>query len=849
MKINGSLIFDASSASEIQNLRVQKVSSNPTHTANDVGRLIYNTGDNVIYIGGASAWVALATGGNATALQTEVDNLEVALGDLVNESGQFQAAEFAGFTNVASPTDLLDVLSQLDSAISGKDALSELVDVTITAAAEGDFLRHNGTDWVDHVLVAADLSDVTATAAELNILDGATLSVTELNYVTGVTSGIQGQLDAKQDEDATLTALAGLNADAGIVVQTGEDAFTKRTLTAPAAGITITNPAGTAGNPTFALANDLAALEGLTTVGYIARTGDGTAATRSMSVVSGDLAITGDANGASTDTTFGLATVSQAATGDFVKVTLDGKGRVVGNTPVVTGDITALVDATYVNVSGDSMSTNASLVFSGTGTVTGLPAPANDTDAANKAYVDALTSGLSWKQAVRVATTANVDLASELENGDTIDGVALVTGDRVLVKNQSVSAENGIYVVQASGAAVRASDMNAASEFDGAAVFVKEGTTNQGTGWTETATVSTVGTDTVAFSQFSGGALYTWGVGLTNSGNTVNVNLGAGIIELPTDEVGLDVESGKAVQLTSTSTGGQLTFVLDGGSASGLEQSASGLKISAGGVTNAMLDNSQFTINADSGTDSLVLGDTLEIKGNSVQGIVTSVVESPAGTSTFTVTASDASTTQKGVASFATGDFDVTAGVVTIKTAGVDNAQLANSTVTVTGTTGTDAVALGESLAIIGGAGGEVSTAMGTNSLAISVRDATASLKGVASFDAADFTVTAGAVTAVAKSIDSLTDVTLTSPTDGDILVMNGSGQFVNQKAYYLYTGASAATHTVTHNLGQKFCVVTVVDSTDEVVIPQSITFNSANQLTVVFNTAIACSVVVMGIA
>jgi len=215
---------------------------------------------------------------------------------------------------------------------------------------------------------------------------------------------------------------------------------------------------------------------------------------------------------------------------------------------------------------------------------------------------------------------------------------------------------------------------------------------------------------------------------------------------------------------------------------------------------------------------------------------------------TFTVNATDASTSAKGVARFDQFDFNVAAGIVSIKDGGVDNVQLANSSVTVTGTTGSDAVALGESFAIIGGVTGEVSTAMGANSLAISVRDATASLKGVASFNAADFTVTAGAVSAIAKDLDSLTDVVITSPSAGQTLVNNGTN-FVNRSTYFLYTsGGASTTHTVSHNLGQKYCNVTVVDSGDEVVIPQSITFDSVGQLTVTFTSAIDCKVVVMGV-
>jgi len=909
MRVNGSLVFDASSASEIQNLRVQKYDNYaaiPTWGTADAGRLVYDVATGTLYYGTSTAWVAMATGGNATALQTEVDALETSLGSIVNSSGVFVPGQVTGPALTGSETSVQAILQAIATYASNKDALSELNDVTLTSPTAGQFLQKSAGNWVNHTLVLADVSDVTTTATELNLIDGLTATSTELNvldgitgttvtdlnsiagyaaknvsaaefgYLDGVTSAIQTQIDGKQPIDPTLTALAAMDSPSGIVVQTSATTFDKRSLAAPAAGITISNADGVSGNPTFALANDLAALEALATNGYVVRTGDGTATTRTINGTAGNISVTNGDGGAS-NTDINLVSVSQAASGSFVKVTLDTFGRVSGNTPVVSADITALVDATYVNISGDTMT--GALNMGGTNTVTGLATPTAATDAATKAYVDALSAGLSWKQAVVAASTAPLTLATGFAAGEVIDGVTLVIGDRILVKDQAAPAENGIYVVTA-GAPTRATDMDAAVEFDGSALFVQQGTVNEGTGWTETLTVTTVGTSAVAFSQFSGGQAYVWGVGLANTGNTVFINMGAGIAQLPSDEVGIDVVTGKAVQLTSSLTGGQLTFVLDG---AGLEQSASGLKISAAGVTNAMLVNSSININTDSGNDDVALGETLLFAGVSTQGVSTSSTANK-----VTITVADASTASKGVASFAAGDFDVTAGVVTIKAAGVDNAQLVNSHINVSGTTGgSQAIALGTSLSVIGGTS-PITTVSSAGTITINVQNATATALGLASFDIDHFTVTAGAVSLNATlddlanvssadaaatgsllqksagdwvavtpaavggtiALGDLQDVGSGAPTTaGQVLVADGAA-WQAKNVYFLYTSGGAATsHTVTHNLGQKFCNVTVVDSTDNVVIPQSIVFNSTTGLTVTFNTAIDCKVVVMGIA
>lgn len=125
---------------------------------------------------------------------------------------------------------------------------------------------------------------------------------------------------------------------------------------------------------------------------------------------------------------------------------------------------------------------------------------------ATKTYIDGKVAGLSWKQAVRAATTAAGTLASSFENGDTVDGVVLATGNRILIKNQAAAAENGIYTVNASGAPTRASDADSGAELVNASVYVSEGTTLADTQWTCTTNATiTVGSTSLAFAQLTSG--------------------------------------------------------------------------------------------------------------------------------------------------------------------------------------------------------------------------------------------------------------------------------------------------------------------------------------------------------
>ena len=135
------------------------------------------------------------------------------------------------------------------------------------------------------------------------------------------------------------------------------------------------------------------------------------------------------------------------------------------------------------------------------GTITGLGSPSAGSDAATKTYVDNLVTGLKTRIICRSATTANISLATDLENGDTLDGVTLATDDKVLVKNQTTTSQNGIYVVVASGTASRDPDFDTVAELAGQLTIIKEGTTNADTMWLCTTDSGTIGVASITFTQ------------------------------------------------------------------------------------------------------------------------------------------------------------------------------------------------------------------------------------------------------------------------------------------------------------------------------------------------------------
>jgi len=221
--------------------------------------------------------------------------------------------------------------------------------------------------------------------------------------------------------------------------------------------------------------------------------------------ITGDLAYTSPSfDGTGNVTAAGTLATVNSNVGAFTKITINAKGL------ATAGSQASLTD----------LSSPTASFSMGSQLLTNLLDPVSLQDAATKNYVDNVAQGLDTKGSCVAGTTGNITLSGT----QTIDGIAIVAGDRVLVKNQTAPADNGIYVASASAWA-RSSDMDVWAEVPSAYTFVESGTAQADTGWVCTSNAGgTLGTTAITWTQFSSAGAFTAGTGLTLTSNQFSIN-------------------------------------------------------------------------------------------------------------------------------------------------------------------------------------------------------------------------------------------------------------------------------------------------------------------------------------
>ena len=341
-----------------------------------------------------------------------------------------------------------------------------------------------------------------------------------------------------------------------------------------------------------------------------------------------NITVSGDATGSGT-TAIALTLASSGVTAGtynnaataHTPFTVDAKGRVTATGTAVT------VTPAWTSVTGKPTTlsgygiTDALALAGGTltGALTLAADPTTALQAATKQYVDNAITGLDFKQSVRATTTANITLSGT----QTIDGVALIAGDRVLVKDQTTSNQNGIYVVAAASWS-RASDADnspAGEVSAGMYAFIEEGATYASSGWVlATANPITLGTTNLSFQQFNGLGQLTAGTGLTKTGSTLSITA-SGVTAGTYSSMTVDTTG----RITAGTNPGYITAnqnITVSGDVTGSGTTSMALTLAASGVTAGTYNNSATAVSPI----------TVDAKGR-VTAIGAAVTVTPAWTS------------------------------------------------------------------------------------------------------------------------------------------------------------------------------------------------------------------------
>jgi len=496
-----------------QTIKIKRSTTTAAPGSLTAGELAYSDNSDKLFIGAPADNAVIAIGG-----KVYVDMLDHTAGILTASSGI-----------------VVDSNSKINKLLTGNIRINNTTNHIDTSS--GDLTLNPAANLV----LTTGTVDISAQATEFKLLDNSatafTISEGSNNYITLDTRNSAELIKfGKQVEFSGAYTVPTADGTAGqALITDGSGAVTFTTIST-----ILTVAADSGSNDQVSLISD--------TLTFTGGEGIDTAVTDNVITISGEDASTTNKGVASFDSTD--FTVSSGAV-TVNAITLGSTALNPGATVTALAGLTQL-DVDNVSVNTNTISTtdtNGNLVLApnGTGTVTVPSGYKNRTgfganSLVSKEYVDAIKQALDVKDSVRLATTANLS-ANYNNSGGTLtnsgsnaalslDGVTVVAGNRILVKDQSSGAENGIYVVTTVGdgstawVLTRADDANASAEMTGGVfTFVEEGTVGADNGYVFTHNgAPTLGSTALTVSQFSGAGQIVAGDALSKSGNTLNVN-------------------------------------------------------------------------------------------------------------------------------------------------------------------------------------------------------------------------------------------------------------------------------------------------------------------------------------